>query len=142
MRRRVSSVRAVSVVGKVALGQDHDRPHLTAPHQRQVTLEAAQVEISIEAHDEQRSVDVAHQALTRAVGGASDQMVERRHAGRHPHLTAVVVIGEHPVTNRKVLVDFGEFTCQGGPDLRTVFIGTVVQQSACPMHFEDAHCAA
>jgi hypothetical protein len=48
----------VHVVGQVGLVEDDDRADLARPGHREVALDAAQVEVVVEAGDEQGHVDV------------------------------------------------------------------------------------
>ena len=56
----------IDVVAQVALGQDHHRPDSDGFHHREIALEAAQIEIPVEPHHQQRRIDVADERLSRA----------------------------------------------------------------------------
>ena len=70
--------------GDVGLGQHDHRRHAAGVGQRQVALEAAQVEVVVEAHHEQGRVDVADDRMAAAVAVAAGDVRRRRHARVHP----------------------------------------------------------
>jgi hypothetical protein len=52
----------------VGLGQHDDRLHAAGLHEREIALDAARVEVVVEAHHEQRGVDVADDRVAASVG--------------------------------------------------------------------------
>ena len=53
----------VDVVGEVGLVQDDDRRHLAGPGDREVAFDPTEIEVVVEARDEQRDVDVRRHDL-------------------------------------------------------------------------------
>lgn len=88
--RRISS-------GDVGLRQHHDRRHAAGVREREIALQAAQVEVVVEAHDEQRAVDVADDGVAAAVAVAAGDVGRRRHALVDAPLAVGVGSDEHPV---------------------------------------------
>ena len=68
---RYGGQRGLDVVAEVGLGEHDDRLGARVPHCRQIALEAAEIEIAVEAGDEEDDVDVRseHLLLGREQGG-------------------------------------------------------------------------
>ena len=72
--------------------------------ERQIALEAAQVEVVVEAHDEQRRVDVADDRMAAAVAVAAGDVRRRRHALVHPGVAAAGRAPRAPSRRRRAAV--------------------------------------
>jgi hypothetical protein len=69
-------------------------------HQRQVAFDAAQIKVVVQAHHQQRGVDVAGQRLARAIAGAANQAGYGIEARRNQ----AAGVGQHPVADRQLLL--------------------------------------
>ena len=123
--------------GDVGLGQDDDRRDAAGVDQRQVALEPAQVEVVVEAHDEQGPVDVADHRMAAAVAVAAGDVRERRHAQLHPARARGVARGEHPVADGEHRAAFEQLAGEPRHLAGRAFAAAVVQLHRLAVHGAD-----
>jgi hypothetical protein len=94
---------AIEIVGHVALVQDDDRRDAARPGDREIPLDAAQIEVVVEPGDQERDVDVRGHDLLVVEAGAAARAVgshapERSPARQNRRDDAALVEG-HPVSD-------------------------------------------
>ena len=83
--------------------------------EREVALEPAQVEVVVEAHDDERAVDVADDREAATVAVAADDGRRRRDAFVDPAVGACAGVGQHPVADGERDAGLGQLAPQARP---------------------------
>lgn len=107
-------------------------------HEREVTLEPARVEVIVEAHHQQRGVDVGDDRVAPAVGIAPVDVSARRHACMNPDLAVRIGRGQQPVTDGEHRALGGECAGQAWQHACGQLVGAVVQAHGIAVHFGQA----
>ena len=125
--------------GDVCLGQHDHRQHAAALHQREVALEAARVEVVIQAHDQQRGVDVADDRVAAAVGIAPRDVGERWQLRVDPPLAMRISACEHPVADGERTVALCKLAHDARQCARRALGMAIVQAHGFAVHFGEPH---
>ena len=83
----------------ISLRQYDDGQYATAAYQRQVALQPLQIEVQVQAHDQQSGIYIADHGMAAAIGIAPHDLVQRWNADRDPALLVLVLCAQDPVTD-------------------------------------------
>ncbi len=111
---------------QVGLGQDDHRRDAAALYQREVTLQATRAEVRVQAHHQQRGIDVAGKHLWHAVHVAARELGLRRNARVRPPVTVTIALGQQPVTDGQRVAVVDEAALQSRQHTQREFGHTVV----------------
>ena len=94
------------VVDEVGLVEDDDRPRAAVPGGREVALDAPQVEVVVEAADQEDRVDVGGDDLL--LGGLAGDLAREPAAAGEEGLDGALVVGARPRRDGHPVADGGE----------------------------------